>query len=232
MIHLKKSPECCSQFSSNFWPGNALPLGDGSGGITTGMFLQRCTESFNPMSTQFFPFYSQQLWGLCVYLYSPHATLPRGERRTAEILHSYKILPVPNWPAPQTQKGWAEVDTTHPSCQWILTLISSRPARHAGARQWLFLRDTKPCPSTSSHTLVPFLHCSELLPGELAYFKPPAHKVTVSASRLHHIVFSPAFLNLVCYSANTWLYWKRWDIWCFFKCLTHERVLCENVNFP
>lgn len=86
MIHLKKSPECCSQFSSNFWPGNALPLGDGSGGITTGMFLQRCTESFNPMSTQFFPFYSQQLWGLCVYLYSPHATLPRGERRTAEIL--------------------------------------------------------------------------------------------------------------------------------------------------
>lgn len=23
------------------------------------------------------------------------------------------------------------MDTTHPSCQWILTLISSRPARHA-----------------------------------------------------------------------------------------------------
>lgn len=43
---------------------------------------------------------------------------------------------------------------------------------HAGARQWLFPRDPKPWPSTSSHTLMPFLHSSELLSGELAYFKP------------------------------------------------------------
>lgn len=85
----EKSPECYSQFSSNCWP---LPLGDGSGGITMGKFLQRCTESFNPMSIQFFTFYSQQHWGFCVYLCSPHATSSQGERRTAAILHSYNIL--------------------------------------------------------------------------------------------------------------------------------------------
>lgn len=69
-----------------------LPLDDGCGGITMGKFLQRCTESFNPMSTQFFTFYSQQRWGFCVYLHSPHVTSSCGERRTAAILHSYRIL--------------------------------------------------------------------------------------------------------------------------------------------
>lgn len=75
---------------------------------------------------------------------------------------------------------------------------------HAGARQWLLPRDPRPCPSTSSLTLMPFLHSSELFSGELAYFKPPAHKVTVSASRLHHIVFSPAFINLICVTLPTY----------------------------
>lgn len=65
-------------------------------------------------------------------------------------------------------------------------------------------------PGTQSHvqahlpfTLMPFLHNSELFSGDLAYFKLPAHKVTVSASRLHHIVFSPAFINLLCVTVPT-----------------------------
>lgn len=88
----QKRPDCYRQVSSTFWPENVSPLGDGSWEITMGKFLERHTESFNPLSTLFFTFYSQRHWGFCVYLYSLHATSPWGERRTAAILQSYKIL--------------------------------------------------------------------------------------------------------------------------------------------
>lgn len=95
------------------------------------------------------------------------------------------------------------MDTTHHSCQWILTLISSRPAHHT------LVPGSACSPGTQSHVqhifshADPFLHSSELFSGDLAYFKPPAHKVTVSASRLHHIVFSPAFINRICVTLPT-----------------------------
>lgn len=176
-----------------------------------GKFLQRCTESFNPMSTQFFTFYSQQHWGFCVYLYSPHATSSRGERRTAAILHSYKILShkcVFLLPSPINLHPWLRRD----EMKWTRLIRAVSGCEHWWAqgqhtthwcRQWLLPRDPKPCPSTSSLTLMPFLHSSELFSGELAYFKPAAHKVTVSASRLHHTVFSPAFINLLCVTLPT-----------------------------
>lgn len=87
---------------------------------------------------------------------------------------------------------------TDHSCQWISPLISSRPAHHT-------LEPGSGCsPGTQSHVQA-HLPSQWALPAQLwtvlwrgDLFQASTHKVTVSASRLHHIVFSPAFINLIC----------------------------------